>query len=331
MIQPLKNVIAAQARIKNYIINTPILESEFLNQAIGHNFYFKVDALQKTGAFKIRAVLNHLLALQEEGSLPPMVVCYSTGNHAIAVAYVCKLLAIVCRIYLPKSTAYLKVHLTRNLGAEVIYTQDRQEAEILSRADIENGFYFLHPSDSDLSIAGSATMCFEALNALPFKPNAIFGACGGGGLLSGSYLAKELASPHSMLFGCEPENASDAFISRQQQSIFTFKQTPKTIADGLIALRLSDRTFNYIKKLDGMFLANEEKIAYWTIWLSYLLKITVEPSCAINMEGALQWLRSQPLAKQKILILISGGNIDHNFYANLWLHKDHLETLPTLG
>jgi threonine dehydratase len=331
-IQALDNLIIAQNRIKNYIIQTPILESEVLNSNLGHQFYFKVDALQKTGAFKIRAVFNHLLALKESNNMPSKVVGYSTGNHGIGLAYACKQLGISCRIYLPESTAYLKAQIATMHGAEVIYTKTRLEAETKARIDGGNDFYFLHPSDSDLSIAGSGTMCLEALNQLSFKPDAIFASCGGGGLLSGSYLAKELASPSSLLFGAEPENANDAFLSLQNNKLYAFDTTPETVADGLIALKLSARTFEHIKKLDGLFLVSEERIKYWTIWLSYLLKITVEPSCAISMESATQWLKNNSAklrSQQKILILISGGNIDHNFYSNLWKETHYLNAPPT--
>jgi threonine dehydratase len=316
-IQPKENLSQALDRIKDHIIKTPILQSDILDNFLGHNFFFKVDALQKTGAFKIRAVFNHLLALKEQQSLPAKIVGYSTGNHGIALAYACKQLGISCRIYLPESTAYLKAQIAKSFSAEVIYTPNRLEAELKAKADAQNGFYFLHPSDSDLSIAGSGTMCMEALEQLSLAPDAIFASCGGGGLLSGSYLAKELLSPASLLFGCEPANANDAFLSRQIGQLFGFETTPQTIADGLIALKLSERTFAYIQKLDAMFLAEEEEIRYWTIWLSYLLKITVEPSCAINMAGAMQWLKNKK-EPQKILILISGGNVDHNFFSFAW-------------
>jgi threonine dehydratase len=329
MIQALSNLIEAQNRIKKFIIETPILQSEALNYYLNHEFYFKVDALQKTGAFKIRSVLNHLLALKEMGNMPKKIVAYSTGNHGIAVAYACNLLHIKCRIYLPKSTAYLKAQIAKRYYAEVIYTETRLKAELKAREDAADGYYFLHPSDSDLSIAGSGTMCLEALNSLPFKPDAIFASCGGGGLLAGSYLAKELASPNSLIFGCEPEAANDAFLSRQNNELFAFKTTPQTVADGLIALKISERTFAHIKKLDGMYLVSEERIKYWTIWLSYLLKITVEPSCAISMEGAMQWAKTQEI-KQKILILISGGNIDHDFYSNLWADTKDLQNPPQI-
>jgi threonine dehydratase len=330
MIQALSNIIAAQNRIKTHILRTPILESPILNRLLQHQFYFKIDALQVTGAFKIRAVLNHLLALKEQGQLPVQISAYSTGNHGIALAYACHLLGARCLIYLPEKTALLKVQIAKMYGAEVVCTKTRQEAEEKARQSVAAGFYFLHPSDSDLSIAGSSTLCLEALEAISFKPDAIFASCGGGGLLAGSYLAKELVSPSSLVFGSEPAKANDAFLSKQQGKLCSLETAPETVADGLIALQLSKRTFEYIKRLDGLFLVEEERIKYWTIWLSYLLKVTIEPSCAINMDAAIQWA-SKVERGQKILILISGGNIDHNFYSQLWSETKWLDNLPSLN
>lgn len=240
----------AYERIRSYIHYTPILRSETLDELLGAEVYFKAEMLQKTGAFKIRGILNHLLTLQENGKLPDKIVSYSTGNHGIGMAWAAKLLAINARIYLPKNTSLVKQQAAVYYGAEVIYTETRSIAEEKSYEDIKNGFYYLHPSDSDETIAGCSTLCYESLKQLSFSPDAIFASCGGGGLLSGTYLAKEALSPSSILIGCEPALANDAFLSFKNHNIFSFTESPITIADGLRSLRLSERTFNYIKKLD---------------------------------------------------------------------------------
>ena len=63
-------VLDAQARIAPYIDRTPIMRSDLLDAWLGHEVVFKVDALQRTGAFKIRGALNTLLQLREAGQLP---------------------------------------------------------------------------------------------------------------------------------------------------------------------------------------------------------------------------------------------------------------------
>ena len=87
-------IAPAYERVKPYLHQTPILQSETLNEMLGHQFYFKVESLQKTGAFKVRGVLNHLLVLKEKNQLPKKVVAYSTGNHGIGLAWAAKQLGL---------------------------------------------------------------------------------------------------------------------------------------------------------------------------------------------------------------------------------------------
>jgi threonine dehydratase len=325
-LQPPIIIEQAYTRISKYLHKTPVLHSETLNEMLKANIYFKVDSLQKTGAFKVRGVLNHLLELKEQNVMPLKIAAYSTGNHGIGLAWVAKMLGIHARIYLPRNTSIIKQQAATYYGAEVIYTDTRQESEDRAKLDTQNGFYYLHPSDSDSTIAGAGTMCYEALQQLDFKPDAIFASCGGGGLISGSYLAKELLSPSSMLIGCEPLIANDAFLSLKNNKIYKFTESPNTVADGLRTLAISPRTFNYLSKLDGFLLADEYSIYYWTAWLIHLLKVACEPSCALNMVGVQKWLATQT-TPQKILVLISGGNIDPTLYRELW-KEDYLRISP---
>ncbi len=323
-----KNVVTAYNRIKQYLHLTPMIHSESLNEMLGHEVFFKVESLQKTGAFKVRGVLNHLLELNEQGYLPEKIVGYSTGNHGIGLAYAGKLLGIKARIYLPLNTSRVKQQAVIHYGGAVIYTDNRQEAEEKAKLDEMQGFYYMHPSDSDSTIEGAGTLCYEALQQLGFSPDAIFASCGGGGLIAGSYLAKELTSPTSLLIGSEPLSANDAYLSVKNNDIFRFKDSPSTIADGLKTLSVSTRTFEYLKKLDHFYLADEYEIYYWTAWLTHLLKVICEPSSSINMVSVVNWLKAQTTPK-KLLVLISGGNIDHILYNELWNEK-YLTVPPSI-
>ena len=93
-------VAKAYNRISGYVHNTPLLYSETLNKIVGSQVYFKMDATHKTGSFKIRGVLNHLLALKESNKMPGKIVAYSTGNHALAMAYTAKLAFLLLSILL---------------------------------------------------------------------------------------------------------------------------------------------------------------------------------------------------------------------------------------
>ena len=78
----------------------------------------------------------------------------------------------------------------------------------------------------------------------------------------------------------------------------------------------------YLKKLDGFMEIAEEDTIYWTQWLMHLLKISVEPTSALAMAAAFNWLKMPPRG-QTILVLLSGGNIAQDTYSKIW-EKDYL-------
>ena len=328
----LSDVLAAENRIADYIVNTPVVTCDFLNQRLKNKLFFKLESHQKIGAFKSRGALNHLLYFKEINQLPKKVVSVSSGNHAQAVAYACKMLDIEALIYTSRITSSLKIRATKMLGAQVIVTETRKEANILALEKAEKeGYHFLHPYDDDLVIAGQGTACLEALKTIDQKVDAVFIPCGGGGLPSGTYLAAqhELAKG-AQIFACEPEIANDAALSLKRGEIYQFNDSPNTIADGARTLSISPRTFEYLKKIDGIIEASEESIIYWTQWLHYLLKTTVEPTSAMAMAGCFNWIKDNKIIDRNILIIISGGNISAESYRQIW-DKDYLIDVPTIS
>ena len=306
-------VTEAYERIKDHIKLTPLKESEVINKRLSNNIFFKADSLQHTGAFKIRGVLNHILKLKENGLMPEKIVAFSTGNHALAIALASQIFDIKARIYLPKYVSDLKKNLARSYDVEVVEVENRREAEYQSYQDQQHGYHYIHPSDNDDIIAGYGTMLYEAviqLHKLGKTPDYIFASCGGGGLLSGSWLAKELSAPSAKLIGAEPANAKDAYKSIESGSIFRFKTSPETIADGLRALSISPRTFKYLKNLDDLILVEEEDIFKATRYILQNLDIKSEPSSSISFAAAEDFITNHELKDKNIIILVSGGNLE---------------------
>lgn len=325
-IEPSK-IAEAYERIAPFIHRTPLMQSNHLNTWLGHTIIFKVEGFQKIGAFKIRGALNALLKLKEEDNIPEHVVAFSSGNHAQAVALGCGLLGIKSTILMPEFASKVKQQATKAYGGEVVLKPSRAEAEAAVQDYVKQGAYFLHPYDDDSIIQGQGTSCFEALSD-GVEPDAIFATCGGGGWVSGSYLAKELLYPDAKFYAAEPLNANDAAQSYRSGEIVTLPNSPNTIADGVRTLRVADRTFEYLKQLDGFYEVDEDNILYWSQWLAHLLKTTVEPTSAVAMGACAEYLRTQTSPKT-CLVLLSGGNIDAATYQAIW-QKDYLQTVPAL-
>jgi len=322
IIQP-SEIEQTHKKIAPYIHRTPILTSSLLNQWLGHNIYFKAENLQKTGAFKVRGAINKILSLKESKDFSGSIVAFSSGNHSQAVAWASKQFGINSTIFLPQITSSIKYQATRSYGAKVIVTKTRQEAEKCAYTMEREGAHLVPPYDADDIIKGQGTAVYEALQDMESKPDAIFTACGGGGLLSGSYLAKELLSPSSKIFGAEPHNANDASLSYQKGKIYRFDNSPLTIADGVRTLSLSPRTFHYVKQTDGIIEASEHEICRWVQIVSHLLKILIEPASGLAMASANNWLKHQT-TKQTVLIVLSGGNIAPDTSSKIW-EKNYLE------
>ena len=172
------------------------------------------------------------------------------------------------------------------------------------------------PFGNDRVIAGQGTACLEALQD-GIAPDAIFAPCGGGGLTSGTYLAAQALAPHAQVYGVEPTLGNDAQQSLRKGNIVRLPTMPDTIADGVRTLAVAERTFQFLQKINGIFAIDEQDIIYWTQYLTHLLKITVEPSSALAMAGAAQWLKEQS-QPQTILIILSGGNLSAETHQRIW-------------
>ncbi len=315
----------AKNRIDPFINETPILSSSILNHWLGHEVFFKAEGFQKIGAFKARGACNTIASLVENGSKPDHIVANSSGNHAQAVAWAGGRLGIKSTIFMPAFSSQVKIQGTRSYGAEVVLCDSRPEAdEKVKAASQKKNTYWIPPFNHELVIEGQGTVAFEALSELD-DINAVFAPCGGGGLVSGTLVSTRNLAPKAEVIGAEPLNANDAKISIQQGTIHRLTEKPQTLADGAMTMAVGDITFEYLKQLDDLIEITEEKMIYWTQWLTHLLKVRVEPTSALGMAAAQQWLSKQT-TKKKILVILSGSNMDQATTLKIW-KEDYLKTM----
>lgn len=320
---------AASRRIAPYINTTPIVESQRLNEWLGHRILFKAECLQKTGAFKIRGATNFLTTLAEKGELPKHIVANSSGNHAQAVAYAAAIFEIPVTIFSTENISEVKAAATEYYGAELRLYPDRMQAdEAVAEAAKQPGVLWIPPFDHPYIIAGQGTAAIEALEQTG-PVDAVFAPCGGGGLLSGTLLATRHLYPDAEVIGAEPLAANDAAQSLQAGSIQRLQGTPDTLADGAATPSVGEHTFPIIQQVDDFYEVDETQIAYWTQWLQHLLKLHIEPTCCMTMAAVAAWLQSQPEQKT-VLVMLSGGNIDQAKMQKLW-QTDYLQQMPLLG
>ncbi|MFC3121221.1 serine/threonine dehydratase [Agaribacter flavus] len=322
------DILAAQQRISPYIKKTPILSSSMLNQWLGHDIFFKAECMQTTGAFKLRGATNFLLKALENNHRPNKIVASSSGNHAQAVAYIGNKLGIPTCIYASESISPIKASATRAYGATLkLYSNRLLADEAVREAAQADHCAWIKPfNDADV-VAGQGTVIAESLSELD-NIDGIFAPCGGGGLLSGSLIAARSLSPHTQVIGTEPLAANDAADSLRQGKIVNLPTAPETLADGAATPAVGEVTFPYLQALDDFYEVNEEAIKYWTQWLHHILKVHVEPTCAMSMAAVTSWLAKQT-SRKRVLVILSGGNISAQSMQMIW-QDDYLSDLPSL-
>ena len=304
----LADVQAAQERLRPVTKRTPLIYAESISTAAGHPVYLKAENLQLGGAFKLRGAYNKIASLTAEERRRG-VVAHSSGNHAIAVAYACKLMGVRATIVIPDNAVEAKVATTRSLGAEVVRcgTSLNDREETTRGLQQRHGYVLVHPFDDPLIMAGQGTTGLEIIDALP-EVQAVLSPVGGGGLVSGIAVAVKSRKPDVKVFGVEPETANDAYRSLHEGHLVTIEHT-NTIADGLRSQHLGTLTYEVIKRyVDGIVLVSDEEILDTVRLLVAKEKLVVEPSGAVAA-AALRLRRAGGISGPAVAVL-SGGNID---------------------
>jgi threonine dehydratase len=187
------DVLAARQRIGGFIKRTPLERNDALSERLGCQVYLKMELFQKTGAFKVRGAFNKLLSLTETQTVRG-VVAVSGGNHGQGVAYAARALGLAALILVPEKTPLNYVDAMRGYGARVVRVRTLGEAFKESATYQEEGWYFIHPFDDPLVIAGQGTLGLEILDDCPQVTDVIV-SVGGGGLAGGLAVAIKAERP----------------------------------------------------------------------------------------------------------------------------------------
>ena len=298
---------AAQERLRGQAHITPIMTSGTLNKLIGAKVYFKCENLQRGGAFKFRGAFNAISQLTDVQKKQG-VICYSSGNHAQAVALVGQILGVQTTAVMPDTAPSTKKAATAAYGAHIVaYNPQITSREALAQElQTKYGYTLIPPFDHGEVIAGQGTAALELLQELKCL-DLLLVPCGGGGLLSGSAIAAKSFYPPCRVIGIEPELANDATLSFHTKQLHTI-HNPPTIADGTRTPCLGKITYPLVLKyVDDMQTVSEEAIMEAVRFLFFRMKLVVEPSGALGLAALLSGAIK---VEGSIGVILSGGNID---------------------
>ncbi len=319
----LDSICAARDRIRSVIYHSPCPRSHALSNYCGCEIYCKLDHLQNTGSFKERGARNKLMLLSDDEKRRG-VIAASAGNHALALAWHGRDLKIPVTVVMPKWAPLVKVQNCRTLGAEVIfcgesYDEARAKAKELASAgatpaspggrkdDADAALTYIPGFDDPAIIAGAGTLGLEILQDVP-TVDVIIVPVGGGGLIAGVGSAVKALRPEVQIIGVEPHSAPTLAESLKNGHVTKIATKP-TLADGLAVAEVGKLCFEIAQNVvDRLLLVDEAQIAQAVLRLLELEKTVVEGAGAVPLAAAMN--PAIDLAGKKVVLLLSGGNID---------------------
>ena len=273
--------------------------------------FCKLDNLQRTGSFKERGACNALAQLSNEQKKRG-VIAASAGNHAQALAYQGKLLGIPATVVMPQYAPLIKVNNCQNLGANIVL-HGKDFAEAKTRAhDIaaEKGLAYIDGYDDPAIIAGQGTLGLEIIEQVP-DLGAVIVPVGGAGLIAGVSLAVKTLQPKVKIVAVEAENVA-SFSAALEAGKPTKIALHPTLADGLAIPQVGANGFEVAHQhVDFAITVTEEQVAIAILRLVELEKTVVEGAAATPLAACLSG-KLKELAGKRVVLLLSGGNIDPN-------------------
>ncbi len=302
------DVLSAAARIAGVAHRTPVATSRLLNEVCGADLFLKCENLQRVGAFKFRGAFNAVSRLSDE-ERSRGVITHSSGNHAQALALVCRILGVKATIVMPEDAPAMKLAATRDYGAEVVVydiLKDTREA-ISSRLAAEHGYTLVPPYDHPHIVAGAGTAALELFQEVG-DLDYLFVPCGGAGLLSGCAIAAKAMCPGCKVIGVEPAAGDDATRSFKTGVLQTV-HNPHTIADGARTPYLGKVTFPLVRQhVDDMMTVEDEDLVRTMYFVWTRMKLVVEPTGVLGLAAVFN--HRYDVAGKRVGAVISGGNVD---------------------
>jgi threonine dehydratase len=314
----LKGIQRARTILAPVIRYTPLDYSTTFSKLAGNHLYVKLENLQKTGSFKVRGAYNKIASLTEEEKARG-VIAASAGNHAQGVAFSSTKAGISSTIVMPEGAALSKIQATQKYGAHVIL-HGKSFDEALEQAitiQKKTGATFLHPFDDPLVIEGQGTIGLEVLEQLP-EVDAIICPIGGGGLIGGIAAAVKAVKPNVRVYGVEAAACPSMSASlAQKQPVVTISS--ETIADGIAVKKPGILAYQLVEKyVDDIVLVEDVEISRTMLCLLERSKLLVEGSGASALVPLLY--HRLPLQNKKVVIILSGGNVDITFMSRIIEH-----------
>jgi threonine dehydratase len=300
---PLEDIRAARRAIQGKALRTPLVRLNYPEDA--REIYLKLENLQPIASFKIRGAIN-AFRLADADEIQKGVFTASAGNWAQGVAWVARERNIPCTIVVPEHAPKTKHAAIERLGARHIGVPYDAWWKCMTerRFDGVDGT-FLHPVEDEPVMAGNGTIALEILEDLP-DPDVVLIPWGGGGLATGIASGLRQLRAETRVYGVEVETAAPLTASLSAGAM-TPVERKASFVDGIGSGGLLPKMWPLAQELlTGALTASVADVANALRLIVERNRVVAEGAGACSVAVAL----SESVDAQKIVCIVSGGNID---------------------
>jgi threonine dehydratase len=315
----LQEIEAAQQIVYSAMPPTPQYSWPLLNQRLGTHAFIKHENHSPVGAFKLRGALVYATWLKESRPGLETLVAATRGNHGQGVGMAGRLLGLRAIIVVPHGNSKEKNLAMQAQGVELIEHGDDFQAsleyarELADRPNHASRYAFVESFHPRL-VAGASTYALEFFRATPLLKT-IYVPIGLGSSISGVSAVRNALGLQTEIVGVVAASSPSYALSFLERQIVEAPSQTK-LADGL-ACRLPNADAMQIiwQNVARIIEVSDAEIAFAMRAYYHDTHNIAEGAAASALAGAIQ--EKDTLAGKRIGIVLTGGNVDRDLYAQV--------------
>jgi threonine dehydratase len=300
---PLADIERARARLAEVALRTPIVRCE--PAPAGKRIHLKLENLQSVGSFKVRPIGNAVLS-RPSPELTGGIYTASSGNSAVAVAWMAKHVGVAATAVVPHDAPQAKLEQLRRLDARIVELPFAEWWKVIETGghDQVPGLYIDAVRDP-AAFAGNGTLGLEILEDLN-DIDAIFVPFGGGGLACGIASAVRALRPEVKIIACELETAKPFTEARKAGKPVTNSYDSGFVSGVGYGTVLPELWPLNDALIDDSITVSLHEVAAAIKLMAERNRIIAEGAGAIPVAAAL----SGRYEFERVCAVVSGGNLD---------------------
>jgi threonine dehydratase len=309
---------SARARLRGVVARTPVVRCA----AAAERVHLKLENLQPAGSFKLRPIANAMLT-RASSALSSGVHTFSSGNSALAMAWMAKRIGITATAVVPEGAAESKLQLLRALDARIVAQPfARWWSAVTSGDHSPLDSAYIDAVRDPAAFAGNGTIALEILEDLP-EADAIFVPFGGGGLACGIANAVRRLRPAAKVpaikvVACELDTAHPFKSARDAGGPVDSPCDPGFVTGVGFGSVLPEMWPVASRLIDDTLTVSLSEVASAIRLLAEGNKVVAEGAGAIAVAAAL----SERHQFSNVCAVVSGGNLDTALLATILRGED---------